>query len=62
MTDRELVRSYIERAAVPADGDLGRYVRDRVDEARPHAHAGAEVTALDLDLLELLIRELGDEV
>ena len=43
MTDRELVRSYIERAAVRADGDLGRYVRDRVDEARPHAHAGAEV-------------------
>ena len=43
MTDRELVRSYIERAAVRADGDLGRYVQDRVAEARPHAHAGAEV-------------------
>lgn len=43
MTDRELVHSYIERAAVRADGDLGRYVRDRVAEARPHAHAGAEI-------------------
>ncbi len=43
MSDRELVRSYIERAAVRADGDLGQYVRDRVAEARPHAHAGAEV-------------------
>lgn len=43
MTDRELVSSYIERAAVRADGDLGQYVRDRVAEARPHSHAGADV-------------------
>jgi O-antigen chain-terminating methyltransferase len=43
MTDRDLVRSYIERAAVRADGDLGQFVRDRVAEARPHAHAGSEV-------------------
>ena len=45
MTDRERVASYIERAAVRADGDLGQFVRDRVAEARPHSHAGGEIPA-----------------
>ena len=43
MADPELVKSYIERAAVRADGQVGQFVRDRVAEARPHSHAGGEV-------------------
>ncbi|MBP9182600.1 MAG: hydantoinase/oxoprolinase family protein [Fuscovulum sp.] len=51
------------------DADLGRSGLTEALKGDPvvklpggHTHAGAEVTALDLDLLELLIRELGDEV
>ena len=51
------------------DSDLGRSGLTEALKGDPvvklpggHTHAGAEVTALDLDLLELLIRELGDEV
>lgn len=51
------------------DSDLGRSGLTEALKGDPvvklpggHTHAGAEVAALDLDLLELLIRELGDEV
>ncbi|MCC6518928.1 MAG: hydantoinase/oxoprolinase family protein, partial [Tabrizicola sp.] len=51
------------------DADLGRSGLTEALKGDPvvklpggHTHAGAEVAALDLDLLELLIRELGDEV
>ncbi|WP_374390930.1 hydantoinase/oxoprolinase N-terminal domain-containing protein [Tabrizicola sp.] len=51
------------------DADLGRSGLTEALKGDPvvklpggHTHAGNEVAALDLDLLELLIRELGDEV
>lgn len=52
-----------------ADADLGRSGLTEALKGDPvvklpggHTHAGNEVAPLDLDLLELLIRELGDEV
>jgi N-methylhydantoinase A/oxoprolinase/acetone carboxylase beta subunit len=51
------------------DADLGRSGLTEALKGDPvvklpggHTHAGNEVAPLDLDLLELLIRELGDEV
>lgn len=51
------------------DADLGRSGLTEALKGDPvirlpggHSHAGAEVTALDLTLLELMVRELGDEV
>ena len=51
------------------DADLGRSGLTEALKGDPvvklpggHTHAGTEVAALDLNLLELLIRELGDEV
>ena len=51
------------------DADLGRSGLTEALKGDPvvklpggHTHAGTEVTALDLGLLELMVRELGDEV
>jgi N-methylhydantoinase A/oxoprolinase/acetone carboxylase beta subunit len=51
------------------DADLGRSGLTEALKGDPvirlpggHTHAGAEVAALDLTLLELMVRELGDEV
>ncbi len=51
------------------DADLGRSGLAEALKGDPvvkvpggHTHAGTEVAGLDLDLLELMVRELGDEV